>query len=340
MTSATDRIYWIDALRAIAIILVVVGHTPGIQAYVSVVKYIYSFHIPLFFFISGLLFSSKMVEQGFALFLHKQTRALLIPYFTWGLLTYIPWFLITRHFGAYPELNPLKPLFGMLYGTGSGTWLIHNGALWFLPCLFVTRIIFFGTMKFAPRSCLPIALMFVTVLGFLCVRLLPFPLPWGLDIALIATGFFGAGFMLKNRLVSFKNYRATYLVWILSGLAVAQIILVFSNARISFAERAFGDAFLFLSEAFLGIAFWVVIAKVLPVSSIISLIGESTMMIFILHTFVFNQITGLAMFILKLPPAFKYESLTSTIVYTSVAIAVTMTLVPIIQRFQPWMVGR
>lgn len=340
VTSRTDRIYWIDALRAMAIIFVVIGHTPGIQGYNNIVKYIYSFHIPLFFLISGLLFNSKAVGEGFSSFLQKQARGLLIPYFVWGLLTYIPWFVIARHFGSYPDLNPLKPLLGMLYGTGSGTWLIHNGALWFLPCLFVTRVIFFATIKVVPRSSLPITLLFLMVLGFACVRLVPFPLPWGLDIGLIAIGFFGAGFLLKERLLSFQLPPTVYLVGVLSILAIIHIIAVFSNARISFAERAFGDVLLFLCEASIGITFWFVVAKVLPLSPIISLIGENTMMIFILHTFLFNQITGFAVFILKLPPTFKYESLPSTIIYTSVAVAATMALMPIMRRFQPWMVGR
>jgi acyltransferase len=340
LITRTNRVYWIDALKAIAIILVVIGHSPGIQGYSYIVKYIYSFHIPLFFLISGILFDAKMVENDLSPFLKKQARGLLIPYFAWGFLTYIPWYVIARHFGSYPDLDPIKPLLGMLYGTGSGTWLIHNGALWFLPCLFVTRVIFFATIKFVPRSFLPIVLAFLMALGFVCVKLVPFPLPWGLDIGLIAIGFFGVGFLLKDRLLSFRLPSATYLIGILSILALIHFIAVFNNARISFAERAFGDILLFLGEASVGIAFWFVIAKMIPTSSIISLIGESTMMIFVLHAFVFNQITGFAVFILRLPPTFKYESLPSAIIYTSIAVASTIALMPIIRKFQPWLIGR
>lgn len=341
MITRTHRVYWIDALKAIAIISVVIGHSPGIQGYNYIVKYIYSFHIPLFFLISGILFDAKMAENDLSAFLQKQARGLLIPYFAWGFLTYIPWYVIARHFGSYPDLNPIKPLLGMLYGTGSGTWLIHNGALWFLPCLFVTRVIFFATIKFFPRSSLPIALAFLMAFGFVCVQLVPFPLPWGVDIGLIAIGFFGAGFLLKERLLSFRLPSAAYLIGILSVLALMHVIVVFNNnTRISFAERAFGDVLLFLGEASIGIAFWLVIAKMIPISSIITLIGESTMMIFILHTFVFNQITGFAVVILRLPPTFKYESLPSTIIYTSIAVASTIALMPIIRKFHPWLIGR
>ncbi|MEO8324613.1 MAG: acyltransferase family protein [Nitrospirota bacterium] len=340
MPVRTSRVYWIDALKAMAIIFVVVGHTPGIQGYSNLVKYIYSFHIPLFFLISGVLFDYESVGKSLPSFLQKQTRTLLVPYFAWGLLTYIPWFMIARHFGSYPDLNPLKPLLGMLYGTGSGTWLIHNGALWFLPCLFVTRVIFFATIKCVPRSTLPIAFAVLMASGFICVRLVPFPLPWGLDLSLVAIGFFGAGFLLKDRLQSFQLPPATYLCGVLCILAIIHITFILSNARISFTERAFGDVILFLCEAYVGIAFWFLIAKLIPVSSIISLIGENTMMIFILHTFIFNQITGFAVFILRLPPTFKYESLPGAIVYTAIAVASSIALMALMRRLQPWIVGR
>lgn len=336
----TSRIYWIDALKAMAIILVVIGHTPGIQGYNNLVKYIYSFHIPLFFLISGVLFGYESVGKTLLLFLQKQARTLLVPYFVGGLLTYIPWLLIARHFGSYPDLNPAKPLLGMLYGTGSGTWLIHNGALWFLPCLFVTRVIFFAIMKCVPRSTLPLVLAVLMAFGFICVRLVPFSLPWGLDLSLVAVGFFGSGFLLKDRLQSFQQPPSIYLCGALCILAIIHITLVRSNTRISFTERAFGDVILFLCEAYVGIAFWFLIAKLIPVSSIISLIGQNTMMIFILHTFVFNQITGFAVFVLRLPPTFKYESLPGAMVYTAVAIASSIALMEVIRRLRPGMMSR
>lgn len=337
----TRRVCWIDTLRAIAIVFVVIGHTPGIQGYHNIVKYIYSFHIPLFFFLSGLVFDAKL-NEGFYSFFRNDARRLLIPYFTWGFLTYVPWVVIARHYGSYPNLNPLKPLLGMLYGTGSGTWMLHNGALWFLPCLFVARLIFFATIALAPRSYYLLAWSIFTILGFVCSQTVPFPLPWGLDIALIAIGFLGTGFHLKDRLLSTGSIStpSAYLVGILGVLGVTHIIVASHNARISFTEGAFGNVFFFLSGALIGIAFWLIIATIIPASPAISMIGESTMLIFVLHTFVFNQITGFGVFILRLPPMFKYESLLSTVIYTSIAVASTVALMQIIRRFQPWLVGR
>ena len=59
-TEQNKRIDWIDMLRGLAIVCVILGHrqygTSGFLAEYFVPE-IYSFHIPLFFFVSGLVFS-------------------------------------------------------------------------------------------------------------------------------------------------------------------------------------------------------------------------------------------------------------------------------------------
>jgi len=91
----------------------------------------------------------------------------MIPYFVWGLLTYVPWVIFSRHHSSYPDLNPFKPLLGLVYGTGSGTWLIQNGALWFLPCLFLTRVLFSMSLKYFDAPMLQVALVLFVILGFI-----------------------------------------------------------------------------------------------------------------------------------------------------------------------------
>lgn len=49
-----DRISWIESLKGIGIILVVLGHT-----FWGGTKVIYAFHMPLFFFVSGMLFKEE-----------------------------------------------------------------------------------------------------------------------------------------------------------------------------------------------------------------------------------------------------------------------------------------
>ena len=56
LNTRADRIDWLDSLRAFAVFLVIVGHKTD-STYLEQV--IYSFHIPLFFWISGFLFDQS-----------------------------------------------------------------------------------------------------------------------------------------------------------------------------------------------------------------------------------------------------------------------------------------
>ena len=55
------RDYSIDIARGLACLLVVVGHVPTIPSFLH--TWIYSFHMPLFFIISGIVLNSN--DNGF-----------------------------------------------------------------------------------------------------------------------------------------------------------------------------------------------------------------------------------------------------------------------------------
>src|SRR5690606_15822455 len=69
-----ERNAWVDYAKAIGIILVVYGHVArGVfnaglpmeeSSYLLVDSIIYSFHMPLFFFLSGLFFYDSLMKRG------------------------------------------------------------------------------------------------------------------------------------------------------------------------------------------------------------------------------------------------------------------------------------
>ena len=65
------RYAWIDNLKVIALFMVVMGHIP-IDGDGMTGKLIYNFHMPLFFFLSGLVHKDKSVMSN--------VRRLLVPY--------------------------------------------------------------------------------------------------------------------------------------------------------------------------------------------------------------------------------------------------------------------
>ena len=75
------RIAYIDILRGIGILLMVMGHV-GFGSRFS--HYIHAFHMPLFFVVSGYFYSAKADLISLA---KKRTKTLLIPYLVVGLVS-------------------------------------------------------------------------------------------------------------------------------------------------------------------------------------------------------------------------------------------------------------
>lgn len=142
-----NRIHWIDICRGIGIILVLYGHL-----FVSDKNnyLIFAFHMPLFFFISGLVFK-PVANKSLTSIVLKFARQLLIPYYLFAVMTYLFSFvsqIISQTAGNISLSSTGYQLFGILYGSGSNGMLGYNVVLWFLPCLFITKLIFaFVTKK-------------------------------------------------------------------------------------------------------------------------------------------------------------------------------------------------
>lgn len=143
----------VNIAKAIGIILVVWGHCTQ-TAWVS--DTVYSFHMPLFFIISGYLFKDKYFENP-RLLLKRKAHTLLLPYVKWLLtFTLLHNALVWLH--VYDSvLNPNADMYVYsvkeiavrclkvftLHGTGEPML----GALWFLPSLFFGLFFFVGFKK-------------------------------------------------------------------------------------------------------------------------------------------------------------------------------------------------
>lgn len=130
-------------LRGVTIILVVFGHSVinGTQEYPIlqyIIKLIYSFHMPVFFFISG-FFAIKILNFNCAyerwMFLCRKFYRLMIPYLTITILS-IPFKLLLSAFIKRPLI---------LTDLITDTFLFPGNnpvsSLWFIHCLFMINII-------------------------------------------------------------------------------------------------------------------------------------------------------------------------------------------------------
>lgn len=93
--------------------------------------------MPLYLSIAGFLFqsSSSFDNEGFGGWLRKKAERLLIPYFFWSLLGFIPHYFFDH--GTLHGITFRFILHSCVYPR-DGVW----GHLWFLPMLFITYMIF------------------------------------------------------------------------------------------------------------------------------------------------------------------------------------------------------
>ena len=140
-TPQTDgkRIAWVDCAKALAIIGVMLVHTATPDAAKHA---IYVALIPLFFYLAG-LFADVHKDLTPEVYLQRQWRRLLLPYFSFGLLHYVLWWTVGRHFGADAgtTVAAWKPLWGIVWGNADS--LTQYVPLWFLPCLFSTETLYY-----------------------------------------------------------------------------------------------------------------------------------------------------------------------------------------------------
>lgn len=329
-----QRIYWLDALKAIGLFCVVLGHTDGISEWLRC--YIHSFHIPLFFFLSGYLVSQNSLTSNFSRVWRHHFRSLILPYFTFGLISYLIWLLAGRFYGRDLELavNPVRPLIGMLYGVGVDHWLRHNIALWFLPSLFSLHLIFYWLRRYCNGLGLLYAVILLSLTGAKASAILPFRLPWGIEPACAGVIFYWAGHACRERSLHLVAIKPLWYGPLMSVCLTMQILGVNANDWVDMNSVHLGNLPTFFLAAFSGIAFWGLVAKSLPNGKAISAMARASMFIFALHTLCFSAFTLIAT--QWLPLAFKKDSGLAAGCYAIGSIAILTSLAPWIRKGLPW----
>ena len=140
----SNRIVSFDILKGGGILLVILGH---IQIPYMLKTVIYSFHMPLFFFVSGCFFRPISLREFFA----KKTRQLLIPwaFFAFLLFAYLFFLKIkATHFRVTGFLLAFLCLFDGFLGDENSFILFH--VIWFLICLFEVSFVYLLIHKITP----------------------------------------------------------------------------------------------------------------------------------------------------------------------------------------------
>ena len=222
---ANVRIGWVDALKAILITLVVAGHVFGMashyvpdcdrKCYDVIFKVIYSFHMPAFFLLAGLMTSEASQCMSTVSRFRKLFKRLLVPYFFFGFLGAVIYTFVMPFFGnvsagstgyyeKFMDWGWWHPWVSLLYGAAfPGTDGFRcNSVLWFLPCMFSVKFLgglFLRMVGPAPRAVRTIILMIIPIalLGWAKQYVAIPSLPYGLSKVLWCLPFFLVGYCLR-----------------------------------------------------------------------------------------------------------------------------------------------
>ncbi len=286
-----DRIDWLDKCKLIGIWLVILGH---LNISKDIQSFIYAFHMPLFFFISGYLY--KIPKNNFSQ-LKKNVSGLLWPYFTFYILNWLLCFIL--FYALYTMLTGnnnitlsntfIKPLFGMLYGVGYDTensnMLLRP--MWFLVALFIMKTTFDFITKFTKKDTVIMVIsLFFCLVSQLLVRL-NIDLYWSVDSAFTAMPFFGFGFIFKRLNVNFNIFNKTrYINFIIVSLIF--LILYFLskiNGSVDINGNIIGNySFLFFLNAILGIIGIIILSQQnFQLNGFFTYLSQNTLLILFLH---------------------------------------------------------
>lgn len=275
----TKRIEWIDAAKGIGICLVVAGHALPGNAIAATV--IWAFHMPLFFFISGL--TAKPWRPGSLPSAAHGLANLVIPYIFFSVVSIALW---TLSKGAIASGNAWQTaLSQMAYGVaGPEDVMLYNVPLWFFTCLFCVRLLFYAvTAAFSTKA---LQITGASLLAFIaCLYVFPrfYSIAWNLDVAPIALMFFFGGYYFTNGGSASRTVSDGERALIALAAFITFILCVTLNGRIDMNKRVLGNPVLFYLGAFAGIMLIVGAAKRYASIRLLGTLGQASIVIFPIH---------------------------------------------------------
>lgn len=280
------RIEFIDTAKAFGICFVVLGHCVLPQ---SLRMYIYSFHMPLFFLLSGLTFKAGNAKE----FVKKKAFSLLFPYLLFCFAYFIKDVLIQFVTHDVDKMALIKEFFGIFLCIQRSEFMING--LWFLPCLFVVEILLYIIVKCTKKDSQVLLFAFaLCVFQYVMDRIFNYSLVWCADAAMIAVLFAAFGYVFKDKFrfladkASEKKpaYLLLSIVLLAAGYAAAFINFRISDNYVQFSDGFYGELGFLLISSFLSVSGIIILSQLFS-SRLSYFIGRNSLFIYAFHYFLF-----------------------------------------------------
>jgi len=312
------RVQYIDIAKGIGILLVVLGHNDMNAYHPLLHRFIYAFHMALFFFLSGIFFNP---DRPFKILVKKRFDGLIKPLIFTILLIYG----ISLFFGKMSIEVAASRLFKALYMTGP---YLNWVQLWFLPLLFLVNIYAYFFYKFTrpiKKDWIRWSILLIT----LWIGTLPLPYMWMLDINLFgrSLSLYGAPvnvdlvllagfyFILARELYRKlpEDFFDSKIVFFTSAIVIFGMVFTL-DIPVDFNMRLYTSLPLNTIEAIAGIFFTLSLSRQIELHTekltrLLSYIGSLTLSILIFHVPIQEMVNN------KLNPYIGQNDLTITLAY-------------------------
>lgn len=218
-----ERIYWIDWLKVFTMILVVYAHVCSN----AVVTVIFSFHMPLFFMISGYLHKQRQFKDE----LNVSFKTLIIPYY---ILTFVFLFLhIDSDYKHYVNTA--------LCSLEQAPFYIRP--MWFVFSLAIIRIV--TSVLKTLKNCVLFSFILIVIFSLLWKN---DAIPYEIDVFQFYTTLLSYPFFIMGKIIAHNNIllklnkASKILIWILS---IPAIYLAIKNGQVNLIRCQCGQNLLF-----------------------------------------------------------------------------------------------
>lgn len=284
------RIKWLDILKGLLIILVILGHS---NMNYSIVKIIYSFHMPLFFMISGYLLDINKIESLME-WIKSKWKKYLLPYACFLCLNSL------LNFSNRGGENVLKDILKGMYG-GS----VANGVYWFITNLFFGIIIYLFVEKKIEKNktlfyCF-LMILSTCVSGILIVPrsnigMILTKLPWGIVNIPMVMFYLKLGAHLKSNKMNCLNKKNVFIIAALVSIICSVYLLIKYPGHVLAVDMKYSIYSNILINILMPISSWIVLkafsemlSQLIYINRLLEYIGQSTIIIMYTHLFINNM---------------------------------------------------
>ena len=343
------RLDYFDLAKGIGIFLVVLGHATFVNEHV--ITWVFSFHMPLFFMISGMLMAHKNEENlTMRELLHKKLKSILIPYLCFSIC-----YSVIDIISVFLKQITLFDLKTNLVCTGT---FAGSGPLWFLTTLFFSEILFSRLLSLLGDFKAVAIAVFLSIAGVLTwhffepvfnasrddlSRFFLLSFPFELIRFVICMSFIAIPYILYKLLLKHITDKKAMPLFTGILLMISNIILSQFNSNIDIHNLDYGNVFLFIINAFSGSFGLILICRSLPINKIMKPIlfwGRNSLTIMATHlNFYILYLGGVVAYMINpyITRAKEYIFLFNILLVTML---VETILIILINRFIPWSVGK